>query len=217
MGFLDNIGHTNAANGTYASQFNYVSVDELTEFCSVQLQSCDKQIRSMTTQQQQIVTNSEQLGDAQQALNDLANAFGSKDHIDEGTDAKGDLKDPTSDAAIFQNVCDTLKSLESSAAGATDPAKGAIQKEIDALKSHLNMDGSGNPVSIAKGGLLKQDVLDMSKDLQPTIDKNQTDQSMNMIKVQSAVGQREQMVQLVTGIIQKMNEMIGSVVANIGK
>lgn len=210
-----NLDQLNPSNSLcYGDQFTYVSVDELTEFCSVQLQACDKQIRTMTTQQQQIVANGEQLGNAQQALNDLGNAFGSKDKLDKDSDSNDGTKE---DAVLYNKVVDTLNSLESSAAQATDPAKAAIQKEIDQLKSHLVLDDQGNPTKVAEGDLLKQDVLDMAKDLQPTIDKNQTDQSMNMIKVQSAVGQREQMVQLVTGMIQKMNEMVSSVVANIGK
>jgi len=209
------LGKLNPMQGHYASQFNYVSIDELTQFCALQMQACDTKIRSMTVNQQQIVTNGEQLGEAQQALNDLANTFGSKDKVDGQSNSQDNDKD---DAKIYDKVVETLDKLESAAAQATEPAKGAIQKQIDALKGHLDFDGAGNPTQIKDSqDLFKQDVLDMAKDLQPTIDKNQTDQSMNMIKVQSAVSQREQMIQLVTGMIQKMNEMVSSVVANIGK
>jgi len=208
------LGKLNPLQGNYASQFNYVSIDELTAFCAVQMQACDKQIREMTTQQQQIVQNGQHLGEAQNALNDLANAFGSKDKLDADSDSNDGTAD---DAALYNKVVATLNSLESAAAQTTNPAQAAIQHEIDELKKHLVCDSDGKPQKIASGDLLKQDVLDMAKDLQPTIDKNQTDQSMNMIKVQSAVSQREQMIQLVTGMIQKMNEMVSSVVANIGK
>lgn len=217
---LSKLGQTYASTSFgLHTDFNYISIDELTDFCAVQMQACDTKIRTMTAGQQEIVQNGQQLADAQNALNDLGNAFGSKDKLDAGSSATdGDPNDSTTDAALYNQLVGTLSALETAAAGATEPAKGAIQKEINQLKSHLDLDKDGNPTQIKdKDDLLKQDVLDMSKDLQPTIDKNQTDQSMNMIKVQSAVGQREQMIQLVTGMIQKMNEMISSVVANIGK
>jgi len=204
-----NLGKLNPTQGTYASQFNYISVDELTEFCSVQLQACDKQIRSLTSNQQDIVNNAESIANAQKELNDLAASVGKQ------SDQK--LSSGDSNAFHLDSLNKTLSALQGLADNASEPAKSAIQNEIDKLKSHCEMNPDGT-VAKMKSDLLQSDVTDMVKtDLQPVADKLQSDQSMNMIKVQSAVSQREQMVQLVTGLIQKMNEMVSSVVNNIGK
>ena len=204
----------NPSQGTYASDFKYVSVDELTDFCSLQLQACDTKIRNLTSNQQSISTNAEQLAKAQKALDDLATSVGagSNGKLDKDSNAT----DCQQDADAFKKLQDTISNLQDLANGASDPTvKAAIEAKITALNGYIDASDPKNP-KMAKD-MIPQDVTDMDKDLQPIADQLSTDQSMNMMKVQSAVGQREQMVQLVTGMIQKFDEMTSSVVANIGK
>jgi hypothetical protein len=212
---LSKLGQLNPMQGSYASQFNYVSVDELMEFCSFQLQACDTKIRNLTNNQQSISQNAESLAKAQKALDDLATSVGagSNGKLDSGSSAT----DCQKDADAFKKLQDTISSLQDLANGASDATvKAAIEAKIGQLNGYI--DTTTDPKNPQMGkDMIPQDVTDLEKDLQPLADQLSTDQSMNMMKVQSAVGQREQMVQLVTGMIQKFEEMTSSVVANIGK
>lgn len=198
---------------TLSSQFQYVSIDELTQFCEIQLQGCDTTIRSLTSNQQEINTNAQNIAAAQSALNDLAADVGkgSNNKLDKGSDAN----DCAQDATAFGQLQDTIAKLKDLASSSTDPAASAITAEVAKLQGYI--DGSDKNDPKMGQDLNPDDVTDMSKDLQSTADGLSTDQTMGMMKVQSAVSQREQMVQLVTGMIEKFDEMTSSVVANIGK